>query len=585
MGTATRGRAVVVAWVALAAAVALVGAQSGSSPARAAGAACSTSGTWRQGEINVYWFDVEQGDSQLIVGPTGKTLLIDLGETAWNSTGTSTMSRRIANAIRQICGVASGGVHLDYVNASHHHLDHIGYAGNPNDTQTVGNGLYRLLTPSGEDFTVGTLLDRDGGTWTDANGDGDCDVGTSSNPAPEIAWHNAGTTSQTARRWMCWLYGPASQPDRANIAGHVTTLTNSAPWPTLDLGGGATASIVLANAKGVKMVDGVTPVSGDHTGDPTPPSENDYSVAIKVVHGPFEYVTAGDADGEYATSSFGYTYNDVEAHIKNVVGNVEVMRANHHGSAHSSSHAYVTTLAPESAFVSCGSNSYGHPGNRVVDELQSVVNERGVGADVYLANNPCDPYQADGVTPTDYSGTFNSNGNVWLHTTSGGAGYQIDYDAGMRSYATYSEGSGGGSAGPEDVRVNEYMMAPQSSGTNEWIELYNPTSSTVAIGGLYVDDVAAGGGAPKQIPAGTSIAPGGRYVVEFASGFLNNTGSESVRYLAISGGAETVYDSTTYSLSTTRYDQVFHRIGDGGAWCNTISTSVTKGTANPATCP
>lgn len=581
-----RGRAVVVAWAAIAAAVALVGAQSGSSPARAAGSACSTSGTWRQGEVNVYWFDVEQGDSQLVVGPTGKTFLIDLGETAWNSKGTNTMSARIADRIRQICGIASGSVHLDYVNASHHHLDHIGYAGNPNDTQLLGNGLYRLLTPSGEDFTVGTLLDRDGGTWTDANRDGDCDVGTSSDPAPEIQWHNAGTTSQTARRWICWLYGPASQRDRANVAGHVTTLTNSSTWPTLDLGGGATASVVLANAKGVKMVDGVTPVSGDHTGDPTPPSENDYSVALKIVYGPFEYVTAGDADGEYATSSFGYTYNDVEAHIKDLVGNVEVMRANHHGSAHSSSHAYVTTLAPESAFVSCGSNSYGHPGNRVLDELQAVVNERGVGADVYLANNPCDPYQADDVTPTDYSGTFNSNGDVWLHTTSGGAGYQIDYDAGQRSYATYSEGDGGGgSDGPEDVRVNEYMMAPQSSGSTEWIELYNPTASTIAIGGLYVDDVASGGGSPKQIPAGASIAPGGHYVMEFASGFLNNTGSESVRYLAISGGVETVYDSTSYSLSTTQYDKVFHRIGDGGAWCDTISTNVTKGGANPATCP
>lgn len=41
---------------------------------------CSTAGTWRQGELNIYWFDVEQGDAQLVVGPTGRTLLIDLGE-------------------------------------------------------------------------------------------------------------------------------------------------------------------------------------------------------------------------------------------------------------------------------------------------------------------------------------------------------------------------------------------------------------------------------------------------------------------------------------------------------------------------
>ena len=66
------------------------------SPARGAGALpCSTAGTWTAGEMNVYWLDVEQGDSQLIVGPTGRTLLVDLGETSFNTTGTSTNATRV----------------------------------------------------------------------------------------------------------------------------------------------------------------------------------------------------------------------------------------------------------------------------------------------------------------------------------------------------------------------------------------------------------------------------------------------------------------------------------------------------------
>jgi oxalyl-CoA decarboxylase len=91
--------------------------------------------------------------------------------------------------------------------------------------------------------------------------------------------------------------------------------------------------------------------------------------------------------------------------------------------------------------------------------------------------------------------------------------------------------------------------------------------------------------APRQIPAGTTIAPGGRYVLDIPSGFLNNTGAESVRLLKIVGGVETVYDQLDYNLGSVRYDQVFHRVGDGGAWCNTISTAVTRGTANPTSCP
>lgn len=546
-------------------------------PAHAAttAVACSTAGSWRQGELNIYWFDVEQGDSQLLVGPTGKTLLIDLGETAHNSTGATTKATKVAAQIRDICGTGTTPVALDYVMASHQHLDHIGYAGNPNDTQNYGNGIYQLLLPEalgGLGFGVGQVIDHDGGTWTDANGDKDCDVGTAAAPEPEVAWNNVGTTSNTGRRFICWLYGPTGQPDRAAIDGKVLRLTNAMAWPTLDLGGGAAAQVVEANAKGVMQSDGTTPVSGNHSGDPKPPSENDYSIGLKVTYGSYSYATAGDSDGEYASSVNGYTYNDVESKLIGVMGDVETVRANHHGSSHSSSQAYVQALTPQTSVISCGNNSFGHPGNRVLNAFRSI------GADIFLTNDPCDTQ--DGTGPIDYTGTYNHDGTIHLATQSGGADYTIDYDAGTRSYVT-GGGSSGGTGDRSKVRINEVLMAPTSP-SNEWVELYNPTGQPVDVSGWYVDDVAGGGGSPKAIPSGTVIPAGGRWVFEFPSGFLNNTGAESVRYTDPGG---TAYDSFDYSLSSTKYDQVFHRAGDGGAWCTSISANVTKGTANPTTCP
>lgn len=542
-------------------------------------AACSTGGQWSQGQLNVYWFDVDQGDSQLIIGPTGKTMLIDLGENAYNSKGANTNATAVAAQIRTICGTGANPVHLDYVMASHQHLDHIGYAGNPGDTQAYGNGLYQLLTPSsvgGLGFTVGQLIDHDAGTWTDANGNSTCDTGTSAAPEPEVAWHNVGTTSMTGQRFICWLYGPAGQPDRAAIQGKVLTLTNSMTWPVLDLGGGATATIEEANAKGVMEADGTTPVSGDHSVAANPPSENDYSIGVKVNLGAYNYATAGDSDGEYATSVNGYTYNDVESVLKTKMGKVETVRANHHGSAHSSSAGYVNALDPQMTVISCGHNSFGHPGNRTLNTYRAIA------ADIYMMNNPCDTTDTTGAA-IDYSGTFNHNGTVHLATTStNGSGYTVDYDTGSRSYVT---GAGAGTNGdPTQVRINEVLMAPTSPGA-EWVELYNPLAVPVDVSGFYIDDVAGGGGAPKQIPAGSLIPAGGRYVMEFASGFLNNTGAESVRFVSGTGAGEVVHDSYSWSLSSTKYDQVFHRSGDGGAWCASISTNVTKAAANPATCP
>lgn len=469
-------------------------------------AVCSTAGTWVPGELNVYWFDVEQGDAQLIVGPDGRTMLIDLGERAWNATS-DTMAKRVAARIQQICGV-SGPVHLDYVMASHLHLDHIGYAGNPNDSSAYGNGIYELLHPDGLGFTVGELITRDAGHWDDSVGDGDgsCDIGTSESPSPEVVWHNAGTVSQTARRWICWLDGPAGQRDRTHIEGTVTTLTGS-PWPSFDLGAGVTAQVVQADAEGVMQADGTTPVGGDHTSDATPPSENDYSIAIRLQFGDYVYATAGDTDGEYATSSFGYSYNDVEASIIDEFGDVATMRVNHHGSSHSSSLDYVDGLAPETAVISCGSNSYGHPANRVLDALRQVVTADGVGADTYLTNNPCDTEDDQG--PIDYAGTFNSDGDIWLHTTGSGAGYEVAYDAGTNSYGT----TGGGAA---DVTIAEVRFRGPAGATDELVELVNAGAVSVDVSGWVLEGCAAGSGkasARATIPAGTSLAAGQRYLL------------------------------------------------------------------------
>ncbi|MGH3441755.1 MAG: lamin tail domain-containing protein [Nitriliruptorales bacterium] len=540
------------------------------------GTPCSTAGTWVEGELNVYFFDVEQGDAQLVVGPTGRTMLIDLGENAWNAQN-DTNAMRIADEIRAICAVA-GRVHLDYVMSSHIHLDHIGYAGNPHDTSNYGNGIYQLLHPDVEDFSVGQLITRDVGTWSDSNGDGDCEVGTNAEPSADVVYHHAGTTSSTARRWICWVYGPSGQYDRTNIEGKVLTLTNEDPWPSFDLGTGVEAVVLQANAKGVMQSDGVTPVSGDHVDEPTPPSENDYSIAIRFRYGDYEYATAGDTDGEYSTSSFGYTYNDVEASVADAFGDVETMRVNHHGSSHSSNHAYVTTLAPETAVISCGNNSYGHPANRVLDELRAVPNADGVGADIYLTNNPCDLDEADG-TPIDYSGTLNANGDIWLHTTGGGTGYDVAYDAGTRSYGAQPPGGGDpdpGTGDPADVVLNEYVPDNATFAT-EWVELFNPTSVDIDVSGLWVDDI-EGGSSPVEIPSGTVIAAGGYHVVTWSSFRLNNTGDD-VRLL--SADQSTVYDSHTYTTSAD--DLSYRRSPDGGSWCPDDGPA-TQGTANPATC-
>ena len=250
---------------------------------------------------------------------------------------------------------------------SHWHLDHLGYAGY--------GGFWCLLERNL--LTIDKLVDRDGGVF---RGGTDCNEDT-------IDWHNVGTFSGTAVNWVCYFSDANGKANKLREVAKLGSTTQIAP-PDRE----AEVTIVMTDALGVKMKDGVTPVSGDHHRDNVPPSENDYCIALLIRFGDVTYITAGDMDGAYATSSFGYTYNDVETvTVKKpaLTLGADVLHVNHHGSSHSSNGAYVDGLAPQASLISCGlDNTHGHPAQNVLDRL---LNQ----GEVFLTNI-CAPERAYG---------------------------------------------------------------------------------------------------------------------------------------------------------------------------------------------
>lgn len=70
--------------------------------------------TPRRGQLEIHLLDVKHGDAQLIVSPTGETLLIDGGRAEF--------AQKTANYIKSILGHTT----IDYFVATHYHTDHIG---------------------------------------------------------------------------------------------------------------------------------------------------------------------------------------------------------------------------------------------------------------------------------------------------------------------------------------------------------------------------------------------------------------------------------------------------------------------------
>lgn len=484
--------------------------------------------SWTAGNLEIHVMNVGQGDAQLIIGPTGETLLIDVSEPSWNSNQGATL---VASEIRRI----TGDHHLDYVMGSHWHLDHIGYAG-------IG-GIWSLIEEQG--ITAEVLIDRDGGVWDDVNHDGECE------PETEIEWHDAGTTSGTSFHWACWATDPTSS------GGSIRQLAQLGSDTQIDLGisEGVSVTIVQVDADGVMLKGTTDPVAGDHTDEAVPPSENDYSITVWLQWGKFDYVTGGDTDGEYETSEYDYTYNDVESVVAERIGQaIEVLRVNHHGSIHSTNANYVNTLAPAVAVYSVGKNSFGHPAQEVLDRLQTQ------GTVQYFTQ--------EGEPEREYYDGMIMDGNVVITVTQG-LTYTIFEDVYVAT-----DPSGTTPRKPEigEVVINEFLPAPQTLFTDEWIEIYNTTGEELDIGGMWIDDLIGEGKAPEQIELGTYLLPKDYYVIE-VSNYLNNTGDE-VHLLGTDG--VTVFDMHPYS--GTSYDLSYCRLPDGGTW--NADCTATRGASN-----
>jgi len=498
-------------------------------PVSAAGI-CGT-GTWTSGNLEIHHIDIGQGDSALIVGPTGRSLLLDAGEENYNS---SAKAQIIGPYIEAVLGCKS----LDYVLISHFHLDHIGYVGY--------GGLWHLVESQG--FTVGTTLVRNYNTYL-------------------------GNTSGTFTNWKTYLEGAGQS------TLHPVTVVEGTSQ--IDLGTGVTFDIVALDGNGAL-------IAGNFSGDASPPSENDYSIGAVLSYGNFDEWLGGDLDGQYQVDGFGYTYHDIELSTAPEVGDVDVYKANHHGSSHSSNATFINQLDPEVSVVSEGNgNSYGHPTQTTMDRLLATstvyLTERGE-----LTTNIGSAIVAGNIVIKTSNGTaYTVNGTAYTateptRTDTDGDGYfaEADPDDNNTNLAPAPNGGCGPiyqtcsvsceiSAG--QVLINEVLPAPSSG--PEWVELYNTTSSTLNLGYCYIDDIAAGSPA-YQIPAGTLIPAYGFWTLDRTT-YFNNTGDD-VRFL--SEDASTLLDSFTYG--STASNASWYRFPNGGSWAASSTLSTTKGQSN-----
>ncbi len=202
--------------------------------------------------------------------------------------------------------------------------------------------------------------------------------------------------------------------------GHAgVTRQTAVPGNFIDLGGGMRATFVAA---GGHFLSGgsVAITNGDL---------NSESISTLIEYNDFDYLVSGDLTGGGSTSTAKTP--DVETYVGQMVGDVDVVQLDHHGSTTANNQTFLSALKAEVAFAQTGeTNTFGHPNretaNKFLNTPDTVGNTftgtgvppaTGVGPVFY--QNEASPSGDDRVTQQGYTGAAAGNagqGTIVLST-------------------------------------------------------------------------------------------------------------------------------------------------------------------------
>ena len=315
--------------------------------------------------LQIFVFDIGQADSMLVVGPAPdhKTLLVDLGHPTGGSrlpAGFTSSTEHVLERIRDI----TRRDRVDYFVLTHYHSDHAGFGAGRD--QGFGTGIIRVLSNFEIPFEVDEFIH----------------VGDEGSQFMPQGQNSRGVFRTIQRRMQLWR-------DRGRVG------TSSAPrfgTTQIDLGDGVTVDILAFAGKtpdGASAFDRAVAAGADYSASPG--DENDLSVALGITAGEFEMFTAGDLNGTNSTtgnppftrrqfSNGSSIFTNIEHHIvthwqtTGRESDVEVYRANHHGSAFSSTAGLLNALDPEFVLYSTGAD-HGHPTASVVQRAAQTAEQ------------------------------------------------------------------------------------------------------------------------------------------------------------------------------------------------------------------
>jgi len=269
------------------------------------------------GELRVHVLDVGpvEGDSILIISPTGKSVLIDAGDAGKGKVVLDALKRYKVER-------------LDYFIATHPHTDHLGGADEVLNVTKVANVIDNgvdLSTPAPPPPASKTLKGK-----------------VAPPPPPPAMKSKVKTVNSFFDEYQAALKLSGAQYERAE------------PGKKYDLGGGAMLT-VLGPSEPFFTKEQMK-AGGNET--------NANSIVLRLDYGAFSMLFMGDAESQTEERLLGKKDLDLEA---------KLIKIAHHGSKYATSENFLKRVQPQAVIISDGLwNRYGHPAQPVLDRLKAA---------------------------------------------------------------------------------------------------------------------------------------------------------------------------------------------------------------------
>ena len=312
--------------------------------------------------------------------------------------------------------------------------------------------------------------------------------------------------------------------DYASAAG--TRRRTARLGQVFDLGGGAKATVLAYDGNVVGRSTRL-PIKNTYQ------QENAASLALRVEYGDFSMWLGGDLTGG------GNRTYDVESHVARVCGDVDVMKANHHGSATSNNRTMLSVLRPEVLIATNGTNNpYGHPHTEVINRFNTR------SASLCMLNNSAGRYWSG------YSqvGTATLDTDGWRYTIR---------SANQQTLEFYTDGFVARAPTPGELVISEVHRNPSTS-LGEFVEIYHRGAHPVSLEGLTL----RGNLGSLTVSTPYRLLPGGRFVL-YPNGIPSRNGNLPLghcwpyRAFTIGNSFDTLRISKTATIDELRYTSSF----------------------------